>query len=42
MEGIVQISLNAHEKPTNQDLTIVLTPDSSVMRYTYSVIRMGN
>lgn len=41
MEGIVQISLNAHEKPTNQDLTIVLTPDSSVMRYTYSVYQDG-
>lgn len=43
MEDTIQSNFNfdAHAEPTNQDLTIVFTPDSSVMRYTYSVFKDG-
>ena len=34
-------SLESHENPTNQDLNITYTPDSLVMRYTYTIYKNG-
>lgn len=38
---ISNFSLDSQEQSTNQDLEIVFTPSSSVMRYTYSVLKDG-
>lgn len=43
MEEAINSNFNlvSHEEPTNQDLTIVFTPGSSVMRYTYTLMKDG-
>jgi len=42
MENTIISDFNIEDiGPTNQDVTIVFTPDSNVMRYTYSVLKDG-
>lgn len=42
MENTIISDFNIEDiGPTNQDVTIVFTPDSNVMRYTYSILQDG-